>query len=341
MNDAITWITFIVAAAAVVAAGARLARQGVEISEETGIGGLWIGVVLLATATSLPELVTNISAAAIDEADLAIGNLFGSSMANMAILAMIDLMNRQRRVWQAVSLGHTLVGSLAVALTALTAMFIVSELGWTVFHIGVDTLVVAGFYLLGTRVVFRHEYLEALTRIAERTREDGQDVDPDAGIKLPPLRSLRGFGISAAIILIAGPFLANSASGISDMTGIQSSFVGVTFLAAVTSLPELVTAVAAVRIGAYDLAAGNLFGSNAFNMLTLVFADIAYTPGAILSDVSSAQLVAALAAMILMALATMGIVYRAERRYYLVEPDAALVLLAYVIGLVLVYEAGA
>lgn len=340
MSDVITWVVFFATASVVVAAGSRLASEGDRLADETGIGGLWIGVILLATATSLPEVVTNISAAAFDEADLAVGNLFGSSMANMAILAIVDLMHRQRRVWQAVSLGHTLVSSLSVALTAIAAMFVVSELGWSLFHVGVDTIVIAALYMAGTRVVFRHEYLEALERIGERVREGGDEEEPDAHVRWPALRSLTGVGIAAAAILVAAPFMADAASGISDQTGLQRSFVGATFLAVVTSLPELVTAIAAVRIGAYDLAAGNLFGSNGFNMFTLIFADVAYTPGPILADISSAEVVAALAALVLMAIATMGIIYRAERRYFLVEPDAALVLLAYILGLALVYDAG-
>lgn len=340
MGDVITWVVFCATAAVVIVAGSGLAREGDRLAEETGIGGLWIGVILLATATSLPELVTNISAATLDEADLAVGNLFGSSMANMAILAIVDLMHRQRRVWQAVSLGHTLVSSLSVALTAIAAMFVVSELGWSLFHVGVDTIVIAALYMAGTRVVFRHEYLEALERVAERTRADHAVDEDEARIRWPALRSFTGVGIAAIAIFAAAPFMADSASGISDQTGLDRSFVGATFLAVVTSLPELVTAIAAVRIGAYDLAAGNLFGSNGFNMFTLVFADVAYTKGPILADVSSAEVVAALAALVLMAIATMGIVYRAERRYFMVEPDAALVILGYVLGLALVYDAG-
>lgn len=340
MGDVITWLVFFGTAGVVIVAGSRLASEGDRLAGETGIGGLWIGVILLATATSLPELVTNVSAAALDEPDLAVSNLFGSSMANMAILASVDLMHRQRRVWQAVSLGHTLVSSLSVALTAIAAMFVVSELGWSLFHVGIDTIVIAVLFMAGTRVVFRHEYLEALERIAERTM-NGQEADgEESRIRWPALRSLAGVGIAAVAIFAAAPFMANAASGISDQTGLDRSFVGATFLAVVTSLPELVTAIAAVRIGAYDLAAGNLFGSNGFNMFTLIFADVAYTPGPILADVSSAEVVAALAAVALMAVATMGIVYRAERRYFMVEPDAALVLLGYVLGLALLYNAG-
>lgn len=343
MGDVSPWIIFLCSAMLIVVAGSQLAREGDRVSEQTGIGGLWIGAIMVAAATSLPEVVTDVSAAVIEEPDLAVGDLMGSSMANMLVLAVVDLMHRQRRVLQMVSHGHTLVASLGIALTALAASFIVADLGWSVWHVGVDTLGIAAFYLLGTRVVFRQEYLAALARIAERTirrDEGGLPVEDAVGVRLPQSRSLLKFGMAAAVILLAAPLLAASGRGISDQAGIDASFVGVAFLAVTTSLPELVTAVSAVRLGAYDLAVGNLFGSNAFNVFALIFVDVAYTPGPLLSDVSDAQVIAALFAVFLTATAMMGIIYRAERRFWLVEPDALTIMAGYLLGLLLVYEAG-
>lgn len=329
---------------AIVAAGAQLAREGDRISEQTGIGGLWIGAILVAAATSLPELVTNVSAAAIEEPDLAVGDLMGSSMANMMILAVVDLMHRQHRVLQRVSQGHTLVASLAIALTALTASFVLADLGWSVGRVGIDTLVIGALYLLGTRVVFRQEYLQALARIAERTigreaTEEGVQPEPE-GLRTPQRASVAWFLAAALVILVAAPFLASSGSDISDQAGLDASFVGVVLLAVATSLPELVTAIWGVRLGAYDLAVGNLFGSNGFNVFVLLFVDIAYRPGPILSNVSEAQVIAALFAVFLTAIAMMGIIYRAERRFWLVEPDAGTIIIGYLLGVLLVYEAG-
>jgi cation:H+ antiporter len=211
MNDVLTWLTFFASAAVVVAAGSRLARSGDRIAKETGIGGLWIGVVLIAGATSLPEIVTDVTAAWIEEPDLAIGDLFGSSMANMMVLAIIDLMHRQRRVWQSVSLGHTLVAGLAIALSSVAAAFMTADLGWSIGHVGVDTIGLALLYLLGARVVFRHQYLEARLRIAAKAAagSSGGDEPGELGLRLPSRGSLIAFGAGAAFILAAAPFPAS------------------------------------------------------------------------------------------------------------------------------------
>ena len=345
VDDLTPWLIFFAAAAAIVAGGTQLAREGDRIAEQTGIGGLWIGAILLASATSLPEVVTDVSAAIIEEPDLAVGDLMGSSMANMMVLAVVDLIHRRHRVLQRVSQGHTLVASLAIALTALAASFVLADLGWSVARVGVDTIIIAVLYLMGTRVVFRQEYLQALARIAERTI-GRQDADQDAQAqeqarpRMPQPGSLAKFAAGAAVILVAAPFLASSGSDISDRAGLDASFVGVALLAVTTSLPELVTSIWSVRHGAYDLAVGNLFGSNAFNIFALVFVDIAYRQGPVLSDVSQAQAIAALFAVLLMATAMMGIIYHAERRFWLLEPDAGAIMIAYLAGLLLVYEAG-
>lgn len=342
MSDFLPWATFFVSAAVVVAAGSQLARHGDRIAKETGIGGLWIGVVLIASATSLPEIVTDVTAAWIEEPDLAAGDLFGSSMTNMVVLAIIDLLHRQRRVWQSVSRGHTLVAGLAIVLTSVAAAFINADLGWSIGHVGVDTISLALLYVLGARVVFRHQYLEARLRMAERAAQGASSgKDPEqSGLSLPSRGPLLAFAAAAAFILAAAPFLATSAADISEITGLQESFVGVTFLAITTSLPELATAIAAVRLGSYDMAVGNLFGSNAFNMLIFLFADIAYRPGPITSGVAEVQVLAALMAVLLTATGMMGIIYQAERRFFLLEPDAVALILGYIGGMWLIYQAG-
>ncbi|HEY5640445.1 MAG TPA: hypothetical protein VIW01_10365 [Dehalococcoidia bacterium] len=344
MEGFLPWAVFALSAAAVGMAGWQLARQGNRISDQTGIGGLWVGAMLIAAATSLPEIITDVSAAAIEEPNLAAGDLFGSSMANMLILAVIDLMHRRQRVLRTVSQGHGLVAMLAVALTVMAAAFIVSDSALSIGHVGLETLVLAAVYLLGTRIVFQQEYVEALARIAARTGEnrgeaEAQTMDEAQGLRLPERATALRFLAAAAVIVAAGPLLALSAEGISDQTGMEASFVGVLFLATTTSLPELISSVSAVRMGAHDLAVGNLFGSNCFNMAAFVFVDFAYTPGPIFDAVDRAEIVAALVAVFLMATAMMGIIYRAERRFWILEPDAAAIMIAYGLGLLMVYDA--
>jgi cation:H+ antiporter len=138
-------------------------------------------------------------------------------------------------------------------------------------------------------------------------------------------------GLSA--ILLAAPVFARSAAELARLTGLGESVVGAWLVGFSTSLPELVASMAAVRMGALDLAVGNLFGSNGFNMVVFVALDLASPGGSVFAALSPAHLVTGLFGMLLTALGLAAIVYRAERRFAMVEPDALLVVAGYVAGL--------
>src|SRR5690606_1662391 len=139
-------LIFVVAGGAVTLAGVYLARAADELAERAGWSRLLVGMLLVAGATSLPEIVTNVSAALDGAPDLAVGDLFGSSMANMAILAILDLMHRQR-VWPNVEIGHARVASVAIALTALAALGVLTPPGISVGWVGIDTLFLVAAYV--------------------------------------------------------------------------------------------------------------------------------------------------------------------------------------------------
>ena len=134
---------------------------------------------------------------------------------------------------------------------------------------------------------------------------------------------------AAALLAIAAPALALSTEELADRTGISQSFLGVALLATASSLPELVASLAAVRIGAHDLAVGNLFGSNAANMAMIVIVDAAYRPGPILAHVDQAHSVAGTGAILLMALALASILSGQTNRAQRLEPDSITLLIAY------------
>ncbi|MEX2133827.1 MAG: hypothetical protein WEB67_06750 [Acidimicrobiia bacterium] len=339
MTPAIAVLVFVVAAGVVVVAGVRLAKVGDQIAERTGLGRLFVGTILLAFATSLPELVTDIAAAATGAPDLAVADLFGSSMANMAILAIIDLRHRGR-VWPGVELGHARVAAVAIVLTALAALGIHTPAEAKVGWVGVTPILIFVLYVAAVAWFRRTPSLDrgVLQPVAVRLQVptgwgDDRPTTPLRGILLR-------FGVAAGVILVAAPIMTISVERIAEYTGIAQTFVGATLLAVSTSLPELVASLAAIRIGAHDLAVGNLFGSNAANMAVLLFADLAYTDGPILAAVSPTQVVAAIGAILLMGLAVAAIVGRTETRIKRFEPDAVVVLLAYVGALVAVALAG-
>ena len=325
------WVAlFALAGVVVVAAGTVLARSGDEIATRTGLGGLLVGMLLLSTATSLPEVAVDVSAALEGAPDLAVGDLFGSSMANMAILAVIDLVHRGR-VWPAVGVGHARLAAIAIGLTSFAVLAILIPSGLTIGWVGIDTILIVVAYI-------------AAAAWMSRSRGEGRRIPAPTGEFIAPTgwarraeatHSLRyevaRFAASALVILAAAPVLALSGKGIADQTGVGQTFVGVLLLAVTTSLPELVASLAAVRIGAYDLAVGNLFGSNAFNMTILFAADLAYRPGPILAAIAPAQVVAGVGAILLMAIALAAVVDGTRTRIRRLEPDAVLVLVTYLL----------
>ena len=329
MSLSLALIVFVSMAAVVVLAGTRLAAYGDEIAERTGMGGLFVGTIILAFATSLPELVTDITAAAAGAPDLAIGDLFGSSMANMAILAVIDLRYRGR-VWPAVELGHARVAAVAIVLTALAAIGLHTPSGFAIGWVGVVSILIFALYLAAV-AWFRRSPALSRTVYADDTPPLQQPTGIEGDAASVPVRGLAmRFGVAALFILVAAPVMTLSAERIADLTGVGQTSVGVFLLAVTTSMPELSASLAAVKIGAHDLAVGNLFGSNAANMSVIFFADLAYTEGPILSAVSTSQGVAAMAAILMIALAVAAIVGGTETRIRRMEPDAIVLLIAYI-----------
>lgn len=328
-------VIFLVSAAVLVRAGAALAGYADQIAERTGMSRLFVGTIMLAFATSLPELVTDITAARAGAPDLAVGDLFGSSMANMAILAIIDLLYRGR-VWPSVELGHARVAAVAVALTSMAALSIFTQSSLKIGWVGLTPILIAVLYVVSI-AWFRRMPLVARPGL----EAPGIPIQKPTGwSEKAAQQSLASiwarFGASAFVILVSAPFVTLSVKAIADATGIAQTFLGAAILAVTTSLPELIASIAAVRIGAYDMAVGNLFGSNVANMSVLLFADIAYTEGPILAAVAQTQIVSALGAILLMAIAVASIVGESETRIRKLEPDAIVLLIVYAAMLVAV-----
>lgn len=310
---------FVVVGAAVFLVAARLAQHADAIADATGLGRVWVGALLLAGSTSLPELVTDVNAALLGAIDIGVGDLMGSTLANLLILALLDLFVRKRRILHEASLNHLLLGSLAVLLTALAGAAVASG-GWgSIGHIGVETLVILGLYVVGMRAVFYH---------------GPQTVPPDQ-LELGETgrtvlrRGLVGFGLAAAGLLITAPLLVVSAEAVALEGGLTQSFVGTLLVGFTTSFPEIATTVAAARMGAIDLAVGNIFGSSAFNMSVLFAMDVAYVEGPVLARVSPVAALTAHLAVLALALAMLAMFSRDSRRALPLRLESVLIVATY------------
>lgn len=322
------WLTFLGAAAIIILAATQLARYGDIIALRTRLGGLFIGTLLLSMATSLPELLTTINSIEQAVPALAAGNIFGSSMFNMLMLAVLDLTNRRIYVLRSVAITHTLTASLAVLLTGLAVFFLLGDFDIMVGWVGIDTLVLIGIYIFGVRLIQQSN--EGGAPIAEPTEAELAAVPA-----LP--HALIGFAVAAGVLVFVTPHMVSSAVAIAEQTGLGAGFVGTSLVALVTSLPEVVTTVAAARIGAYDLAVGNLFGSNIFNIFTLALADVFFTRGRFLTRIAPTLTMTGVMGLLLTTLGMIGILAGIERRGFFIQLNVLLVL-GYIVGMIILYQ---
>jgi cation:H+ antiporter len=324
------WVQFFGSALLVVLAAMQLAKYGDVIALRTRLGGLFIGTVLLATATSLPELLTAINSIRQGAPSLSGGDFFGSSMFNMLMLAILDLLHQQKRVLRQVAMQHALTAGLAILLTGLALFSLLADVDLRIGWVGIDSLLLMALYLYGMGLINRNSH-----------HLGGEPEAEDLPENIPSLRTaLIVFGLATLVLVLITPVLVRSAVGVAEITGLGVGFVGAALVAIITSLPEAVTTIAAARMGAYNLAVGNLFGSNAFNMFALGIADLFYLDGRFLGTIDPVLALAGLMGLLLTCMALIGNLAREERRLFLIEVDALVILLGYFGGMWVLYYRG-
>lgn len=278
---------FLGLAVIVAGAGTVLALSADSIATITRLGRLLVGSLLLAAATSLPELTVDLSAVRQGMPDLAVGDLLGSSLMNLLILAGVDLLQRTGRpMLSREAASHALSATLGIALTAIAAMAVLTagklpHVSW--LGVGGWSWAIVVAYILGARMIFINQRISARSAAVVEVAATGGS-EPLENKPLPRLALLLPaamFAAAAAVLWFTGPKLAHTAGAVAEQSGLGGTFVGTTLVAITTSLPELVATIVAVRAGAHDLAIGNAFGSNAFNMLLFAPLDAVH-PGSLL-----------------------------------------------------------
>lgn len=320
------WLEFIFCTSVIVFAGIRLSRYGDMIAEKSGLGRTWIGVVLLASVTSLPELITGVSSVAVfDLPNIAVGDVVGSCMFNILIIALLDFGPRTAPISSRAHQGQVLTAGFGILLLGIVALTIfagakIPVLGW----FGITSIAFILIYLFAMRMIFSYEKRRAL--------ELPPTVEETLYADISKRRVYLLYTLNAVFIIAAATWLPHLGDRISEMTRLGNTFVGSVFIALSTSLPELVITVGAIRIGAVDLALGNLFGSNLFNIGILAVDDLLYTKGALLLNVSGNHLVSALAAMMMTAIAVIGLTYRTNKKFLYLAWDSVGIIIVYVIS---------
>jgi cation:H+ antiporter len=326
------WLQFVISALILVVAAIKITEYGDAIGYHTKLSGMFVGALLIASATSLPEILTMISSINQDHINLTAGDLFGSSMFNMLLLGLLDMIFHRTRILRRVALNHALTASLGTMLTGMAVFFILSDVHPRIGWFSLDSLLMMAVYFIGVWLLRSNPM---------NGRVDDIVLEGEAAADVPSLRTaLIGFGLAVGVLVVVVPWVVRSGADIAQVTGLGDGFVGIVLIAGVTSLPELAAVIAAVRFRAYDMAVGNLFGSNIFNMFALALADLIYVQGSFLEAIDPMFAIAGLLAMLLTTLGLIGNLAQVERRVWIVELDAALLVLGYLVGLYLLYVRG-
>jgi len=300
------WVHFGLCALLIIVAGPVLTRQAHVIAPRWGLSDSWAGMVLLATATSLPELITGLSSVtAAGAPNLAVGDILGSCIFNLALLAVLDLLSREGSLFNDADQGHVLSAALGTLMISVAgAALIVARAGLDVviWHVSIYSLLLIVMYAIAMRALYLHGRAPAATRL---------EVAP--GPLLSPVAKYAG---AALVVALAGAWLPFAGLDIAEMMGWNTSFVGTLLLAATTSLPELVVMGTALRMRCIDMAIAGLLGSNLFDVAILAIDDMAYVEGSLFAAVSPGHAGSAFGAAIMGSVVIISIIDRPTVRVF-------------------------
>ena len=319
--------------------GIRLTREADRLADATGMGEALMGGLLLGGITSLPGITASVTAAAAGHANLAVSNALGGIAAQTALLAIADMFYRKANLEHAASsLSNMLQAALLIVLLAMPLLAMAGR-NMSVLGIHPISLLLILAYGFGMRMVSRVRSRPMWKpRLTDETRPD------QAAPENVALRSTKVMWIKCilfgGIIGFSGYVVAKAAAALSAQTGLSETFVGALLTAICTSLPELVTSVAAVRKGALTMAVGGIIGGNCFDVLFLSFADFAYRDGSIYHAINPHQIFLIALSILLTGILLLGLLRREKHGIANIGFESVLILVLYLMGMGILFFAG-
>lgn len=331
-------LAFLACALTIGVVGVRLTRAAERFAEISGLGQAATGALVLGAMTSLSGMVTSFSAAASGHAELAVSNALGGIAAQTVFLVLADIAYRRTNLEFAAAEESNLTQ--AVLVIALLVLPILAMSGPEVgigpeglFSIHpVTPLLVAG-YLAGLRVTagsYRRPQWQPVE--GEEASAGERHAKPRRG---EMARLVLGILLMGVLVGFVGWLLSGIAVAATEQSELSETAAGSLFTAIATSLPELVTAVAAVRRGALGLAVGDILGGNAFDVLFVAISDLFYVDGSIYHAVGERQVFLVALSIVMTALLLLGLLRREKHGVANIGFESALVLVAYLGGMTL------
>jgi cation:H+ antiporter len=324
------WLKFFLSASIIIITGSKLSIFGDIIAEKTGTGRLWIGAAIIPIITTLPEISSGISAALINAPNLALGDYFGSNMFNILIIAAIDLfLIRSSSFFSKVSTHNILTITLGLFLISVAGLFIIVNIPFIILNIGVNSIILFIFYILSIFIIFIN---------SKKKNKENYGITEENYKDFSLSKTYIKFVIVSLIIIISTWEMINSSKALAHITGLGTTFWGTFFLAIITSLPEFACAITAVRIKAYDLAIGIIFGANIINATIPFFSDIFYSGYPILNDISNYHLISIFTVIVLSIIVIINILYHPKHIYFKKVISSGFIVLLYFVSILLIFN---
>ena len=332
LSLAMTLTIFFASAAVIAVIGSRMTWFADRLADVTGLGEAVFGAALLGASTSLPGSIASVTVAWQGHADLAVSNAVGGIAVQTAFLVVADMAFRGTNLEHAAASVPNLING--ALLCGLLALVLIAATGpdMTLFRVHPVSVLLLAFYAFGLRLASKTRDKPAWEPV-QTSDTVVDDIEDDDANRPSTLRLWLFFGISVAITGVAGWLVGVSGIALVRYTGLSESLVGSVFTAVVTSLPELVTSVAAVRQGALTLAVGGIIGGNTFDVLFVAFSDFAYRDGSVYHAVSHQPLFIVSLTILLTAILLLGLIRRERRGMGNIGFESVAVLVFYFLGL--------
>lgn len=329
---------FVIAAAAVWFAGIELSNTTDIIDTRFGLGEALGGLIFLSVATNLPEIAIVISASLTHHVGIAIGNILGGIAIQTVVLVILDgigLRNKAALTFKAASLQLVLEAVLVISILVISIMGTQLPKSVMFARLAPGDLLIVATWLIGLWLINKARtglpwYKKGLAPDTSRPKETRSQKKRD---KWSTLSILLVFALAAVVTLIAGAVLEESGSAIAAHIGWSGVLFGSTILALATSLPEISTGLAAVKMGDYMLAFSDIFGGNAF--LPVLFLPITLITGqSVLPQAKNTDIYLASLGVLLTAIYIYGLIFRPKRQFFYLGIDSIVVLVVYIVGIV-------
>jgi cation:H+ antiporter len=329
---------FIASGVVIWIAGIHLSKTTSKISTHFGLGSALGGLIILAIVTNLPEIAIVVSASLQGNTEIAVGNILGGIAMQTVVLVILDAFGTNKKsnlTRESVSLTIALEGLLVITILALVVLGHQLPASLILARVTPAPLLIAATWIIGLRILSKAEKNIPWKLVDGNGKikiVKPEQKDSDIG-KADTRKAMLIFFVAALFTLIAGVALERSGDAISKDIGMQGILFGATIMAAATSLPEVSTGLASMKLKKYEMAIGDIFGGNAFLPVLFLVATI-LSGKAVLPTAQKTDIYLTALAMMLTTVYTCGIIFRIKKKIIGMGIDSFIVLILYCVGLV-------